>query len=202
MISESYFTISRIVLMTLMCILLLSPIQSFSTLNIRNSRVSIGNTAASKPLSISAKIFAQNDGFAEHIYQDDECQDLCGAWDDGSGGNQTSSNTAENVVQVQVMRRSKPSDYRSSHRLRRNSHWPNPKPSICKSCNGEGGQFCRFCGGTEFLSAIGGDTDVLFYDGIGKDCPVCKDGVELCHECAGTGYFSWELTRNITTVRP
>ncbi|KAL7517874.1 hypothetical protein ACHAWX_002752 [Stephanocyclus meneghinianus] len=200
MFSENNCTLSRIVLKTWMCILLLSPIHSFSTLNLRNSRVNVGDTAASKPLSISSIIFSQNDGFAEHFYQDDECEDLCGAWDDRSG---TSSNTAENAVQMQVVRRSKPSDYRSSHRLRRDSHWSNPKPSICKSCHGEGGQLCRFCGGTEFLSAIGGDTDVLFYDGIGKDCPVCKGGVELCHECAGTGYvYSWELTRNITTVRP
>ena len=55
---------------------------------------------------------------------------------------------------------------------------------------------------TDFLSAIGGETDALFYEGIGKDCPVCNDGKETCHECAGTGYiFSWtqSLAKNQTT---
>ena len=62
----------------------------------------------------------------------------------------------------------------------------------CKTCNGSGKCTCRFCGGTTFLSGVGGDTDALFVEGIGKDCPVCDDGLETCHECAGTGYiFSW-----------
>eukprot|EP00804_Cyclotella_cryptica_P029183 CCRYP_005332-RA/>CCRYP_005332-RA protein AED:0.07 eAED:0.06 QI:0/0/0.5/1/0/0/2/1211/238 len=201
MISKNYCTLPRIALMIFISILLLSPIQSFSTLNVWNSRPI---RCDGRPSSTSSILLASNDGFAEHIYQDDECQDLCGAWEEGWGGNQTSSTmttpAAEDVIQAPVVRRSKPSAYRSSHRLRRDSLWSDPKPSVCKSCSGEGGQVCRFCGGTDFLSAIGGDTDVLFYEGIGKDCPVCKDGVEVCHECAGTGYvYSWELTRNFTT---
>ena len=62
----------------------------------------------------------------------------------------------------------------------------------CKTCNGAGKCTCRFCGGTTFLSGVGGDTDALFVEGIGKDCPVCDEGLETCHKCAGTGYiFSW-----------
>lgn len=64
---------------------------------------------------------------------------------------------------------------------------------MCESCSGSGKQICRFCGGTDFLSAIGGETNALFMEGVGKDCPVCRDGNEVCHECAGTGIvFSWK----------
>ena len=39
--------------------------------------------------------------------------------------------------------------------------------------------------------------DHVFYAGMGQDCPVCKDGMEVCGECAGTGYvFSWDAKRN------
>eukprot|EP01083_Nonionella_stella_P048186 129004_1 len=73
---------------------------------------------------------------------------------------------------------------------------PEAGPDTCETCNGRGKQRCRFCGGTQFLSAMGGDTDELFYEGMGHNCPVCNDGKEVCHECSGTGYvFTWSRDR-------
>ncbi len=86
-----------------------------------------------------------------------------------------------------------------SHTTLRRPTQPETGPEKFKSCAGKGEQTCRFCGETDFLSAIVGETDALFYESIGKDCPVCGDGLDICHECAVTGFvFSWSQNRNQT----
>lgn len=103
-----------------------------------------------------------------------------------------------------MMSKSYAPSIRTPTRRSRALWWADPGPDKCTTCQGGGEITCRFCGGTSMMSAIGGDTNTLFYEGIGKDCPVCDDGVEVCNRCAGTGWvFSWSIDRNRTdSVHP
>jgi len=56
----------------------------------------------------------------------------------------------------------------------------------CNKCNGKGWNNCRFCQGTTMLRNM--DTF--------RPCPICRDGVEPCHACAGTG-----LVAHFTTLK-
>lgn len=130
------------------------------------------------------------------MFEDEDCEDLCSAFgedsssaavtklDEGTSVNLGTEGTVSNTLQRL--------DPRRSHAR----WWPEAGPSKCEPCNGSGEQTCRFCGGTHFLSGIGGETDALFYEGIGKDCPVCQDGVEVCQECSGTGHVFF-MSRDI-----
>ena len=122
---------------------------------------------------------------AGQFFQDDDCEDLCEAF-----GDEALVPSIANNIQQTVPPQSK--SVPPMRRIKR-SLWSDPKPTKCKSCSGVGSTFCRFCGGVSFLSGIGGETDALFIDGMGKSCPVCDDGNEVCRECSGTGYiFSWK----------
>ncbi|KAL7496442.1 hypothetical protein ACHAWT_008922 [Skeletonema menzelii] len=135
-------------------------------MNLRQSTIARNIHQRATHVSLSA---------ANQFFQDDDCEDLCGAFDN---------------IQQTVPPQSK--SVPPMRRIKR-SLWSDPKPTKCKSCSGVGSTFCRFCGGVSFLSGIGGETDALFIDGIGKSCPVCDDGNEECRECSGTGYiFSWK----------
>ncbi|KAL9188283.1 hypothetical protein ACHAXT_006661 [Thalassiosira profunda] len=127
------------------------------------------------------------------MFEDDDCEDLCGAF--GEDASPVPLNKTEDVAAANTRSIQRPRRPRRTRAL----WWVgNPGPNECKTCNGSGAQTCRFCGGTDFLSAIGGETDALFYEGIGKDCPVCSDGQETCTSCAGTGWvaFSWSQESN------
>ena len=119
------------------------------------------------------------------IFQDDDCEDLCEDFGDDFSAPTIETLTKSTISHNTVNVKSKP-------RRSRPLWWTDPSGlDQCKTCN-KGEQMCRFCGGTDFLSAIGGSTDALFMEGIGQDCPVCRDGSEVCGECAGTGViFTW-----------
>ena len=186
----------------------LLPLQAFSPVTFSSQRInSIFGIGWRNPTCIFS-----GEEFSEQIFQDDDCEDLCGDLNDDftspksnvvSG--QTTISPPSKTVSV-VSTRSKPRDYRSSNFLRRSSLKPStdwgPQPEHCKPCNGEGTQSCRFCGGTTFLAGIGGETDALFTAGIGLTCPVCdEDGLTTCHECTGTGWIvSWTSSGTNTTV--
>ena len=120
-----------------------------------------------------------------HFFQDDDCEDLCEAFGDET----LIPSIANNIHETVPPRRKRVPTMRTIKR----SLWSDPQPKTCKSCSGVGSTYCRFCGGVSFLSGIGGETDALFIDGIGKSCPVCDDGFTKCRECSGTGYiFSWK----------
>lgn len=104
------------------------------------------------------------------VFEDDECEDLCLNVEDPS----------QKTVEVEKAP--------MPRRVRRALWWSGSEPEKCGACGGSGEQVCRFCHGTGFLSAVGGNEDALLYEGIGKECPVCEDGVEPCSTCAGTGY--------------
>jgi hypothetical protein len=129
------------------------------------------------------------------IFQDDDCEDLCdsfGLVPSVPFLTKVNEDDADRMVTSSV---AAPRTSRRSRAL----WWADPGPDKCLSCQSEGVMICRFCGGTSMMSAIGGETDTLFYDGIGKDCPVCDDGLEACNKCAGTGWvFSWSKDRNRT----
>lgn len=149
---------------------------------------------------IQTHLFASSSNIGVQFFQDDDCEDLCETFADDEAT--LSSSLANNE---QDIKETVPPSRKGSKPLRpiKHSLWSNPKPTKCKSCYGGGSHECRFCGGVSFLSGIGGQTDALFFDGIGKTCPVCDDGNEICHECSGTGYiFSWTNNRNSTDLLP
>lgn len=163
---------------------LIIPLQSFATGKFSSRRVSGWR---STPITCTYAVF-----------QDNECEDLCAAF-----GEESSTAPLNKVEEEKASTgRVKSTMSYTSQSLPRRPRalwWTETGPDKCKSCAGSGEQTCRFCGGTDFLSAIGGETDALFYDGIGKDCPVCNDGLEVCHKCTGTGWvFSWSRDRNRT----
>ena len=131
------------------------------------------------------------------IFQDDDCEDLCDAF--GEVPSVTGLNKLEEDTTIKDKMISKSFAAPIAPRRSRALWWAGPGPEKCTSCQSGGVMTCRFCGGTSMMSAIGGETDTLFYEGIGKDCPVCDDGVEVCSKCAGTGWvFSWSKDRNRT----
>lgn len=191
----------RLFVMPVLCIgFFLVPLHSFSWSVLVGFAASIRCDHRPSPSCLFA-----NEHLNGHIFQDDECEDLCGAYGDDTTNLVSTEDAATNAAPVPsdtpssiIGRRAPRREYRSYPR--RTSVWSDPQPSKCETCHGEGEQTCRFCGGTDFLSAIGGETDALFIEGIGRDCPVCNDGVEVCHKCSGTGYvFSWKPARNVTS---
>lgn len=147
---------------------------------------------------------------SDQVFPDDECQDLCDAWAEESDNDFGAPMQHDSQPPLQqtdnrqdTVRRANKSD-EIARRLRRKSLTTMsrlmPSPRHCDTCGGDGSESCRFCGGTSFLSGIGGETDALFADGIGISCPVCDDGLELCHQCAGTGsVFSWGYGSHVST---
>lgn len=120
---------------------------------------------------------------ARAVFEDEDCEDLCSAFQEESSPAGAVGRAIPSVTNVTQ----RPGPRRSNAMW-----WPQAGPTECETCSGKGEQTCRFCGGTHFLSGIGGETDAVFYEGLGKDCPVCEDGTEVCHECSGTGYlFKW-----------
>lgn len=156
---------------------LLSHLHAFSTSKLLNARYGTPRLHASQYDS-------------EQLYQDTDCFDLC-------DGFETVVDIAA-AEQVKVAEQVKRTNISYKTRLRApimSPPWSNPKPNKCKSCRGHGDLICRFCDETGYLSSMG-SSEVVFYAGFGKDCPVCKDGMEVCHDCAGTGYvFSWDVKK-------
>lgn len=164
-----------LIIMLIVCLgFAILPIKAFST----------GKFSPRRPTS-TCTLFA--------VFVDDDCEDLCGDFpfgDDSMAA--TPEKIKEDITKISNSQQRAP-------RRSRALWWPDSEPDKCASCEGSGGMTCRFCEGTSMMSAIGGDTDALFYEGIGKDCPVCNDGVEACQKCAGTGFvFSWSKAINCT----
>ena len=140
------------------------------------------------------------------IFQDDDCEDLCDAFGVVSSVSVESVEKLSDDEAAMAMDRMKSTNYAATRTPRRSRAlwWADPGPDKCTTCQSGGVITCRFCGGTSMMSAFGGETDALFYEGIGKDCPVCDDGQEVCNKCAGTGWvFSWSKDRNRTdSVHP
>mmetsp|Transcript_15127 Transcript_15127/g.19297 ORF Transcript_15127/g.19297 Transcript_15127/m.19297 type:complete len:191 (+) Transcript_15127:80-652(+) len=154
---------------------------AFQMMNLRRSST-VARTIHQQPIDSYLSAESNTGG---SFFQDDDCEDLCDAF-----GEQTLMASLANRIQETV-----PPQGKSVPPMRRikRSLWSDPKPTKCEACSGVGSTYCRFCGGVSFLSGIGGETDALFIDGIGKSCPVCDDGNEACRECSGTGYiFSWK----------
>ena len=127
---------------------------------------------------------------SEQLYDDDDCADLCDSYE----------TTTVTHVQQQQQQPVKKSIFKSRpHKKRlRPPPWSDPKPTVCHSCHGRGDLICRFCEETGYLSSIGSSCNIVFYAGFGENCPVCDDGMESCHDCAGTGYvFSWDTKKNV-----
>ena len=166
---EYSFTIA----MLIVCLVgVLQPIKAFSTWKFSSRRSSTCTFA---------------------VFVDDDCEDLCGAF---AFGDDSMAATPNKLVEDFAKISNTP---QRAPRRSRALWWPDAEPDKCSSCEGTGEMTCRFCGGTSMMSAIGGDTDALFIEGIGNDCPICNDGAEACHKCAGTGFvFSWSKARNRT----
>jgi len=168
---------------------LIPPLQAFST------------GKFSTPCIISWRARSTTGTYA--LFQDEDCEDLCDAFGEADAsiaqlsevGNQVEEEIASKRRELTT--RASPSGRRPR---RTQALWHTEQgQEKCKPCNGSGETTCRFCGGTDFLSGIGGETDALFLEGIGKNCPVCDDGVEVCQTCAGTGQiFSWSRAMNHT----
>lgn len=156
----------------LICISVLSwQLHAFSTTKLLHSRYRTRPLHAAQDRS-------------EQLFQDDDCLDLCDAWD-------TTIDNTPKVEEVEVRRANTNTKYKMRRRPTR-PRWSDHQPTKCKTCNGKGDLICRFCEETGYLSSMGSSHDTVFYAGMGKDCPVCKDGMETCHDCVGTGYvFTW-----------
>jgi hypothetical protein len=167
------------------------------------------------------------------IFDDDDCEDLCSAFADVILPPAPIAATSTTVVQetnivaaiddatgclvedddCQVMATSAKITVHNSplqnsaavaKRRSRELWWPDTEPDICNACLGKGKCTCQFCEGTSMMSAMGGETDTLFLDGLGQKCPVCNDGMVSCRTCTGTGLiFSWNKSMNRTdSLRP
>ena len=161
----------------------ITPLQAFSTGEFSSRQRVIGWRSTTSTCTYA-------------VFQDDDCEDLCEVF-----GEDSSTSTLNEVKEERPSKGRVLSNisYTSQMRPVRALWATEAGPDKCKSCTGSGEQTCRFCGGTDFLSAIGGETDALFYEGVGKDCPVCADGLEVCHKCTGTGWvFSWSRDMNRT----
>jgi hypothetical protein len=187
-------------LITMMLIVFLGfgirPSEAFSTAKISSRRLGIGGRSrVVDPTHLhswgnTTCIFA--------VFRDDDCEDLC---PDIVYGDDSVAATTKMEEYIAVDGRLKINNFaQRSPRHSRALWWPaDSEPDACVSCEGSGEMACRFCGGTSMMSAIGGNTDALFYEGIGKDCPVCNDGMEACTKCAGTGFvFMWSKSMNRT----
>mmetsp|Transcript_20496 Transcript_20496/g.38675 ORF Transcript_20496/g.38675 Transcript_20496/m.38675 type:complete len:215 (+) Transcript_20496:455-1099(+) len=187
--------------------LIIPPLQAFSTVKFSSRRVIGWRSTSSSPPSSPSTCNAV-------MFQDEDCEDLCDAFGVDDSLTETLSNninTQEKKETTTTEREKSTISHDTSQKSISRPRRTTPKAlwyseegmHECESCNGSGEQTCRFCGGTHFLSAMGGETDALFLEGIGKDCPVCNDdGVEVCNACAGTGVvFKWSppsLSRNHT----
>jgi hypothetical protein len=155
---------------------------AFSSMNFRREIAFANTITHHRPINSYLSAESNTGG---QFFQDDDCEDLCDAFSDEAPMPSLANSMKETVP---PQNRSVP-----PMRLIKRTLWSDPKPTKCKSCSGDGSTTCRFCGGVSFLSGIGGETDALFFDGIGKSCPVCDDGNEICRQCSGTGYvFSWK----------
>jgi len=130
------------------------------------------------------------------LFHDEDCEDLCGPFGEADALMAQLSEVEEQMKEEIASKRRELTS-RASRRPSQRTRalwWKEQGEDKCKPCNGSGGMTCRFCGTTDFVSAIGGVTDALSSEGIGKTCPVCEDGIEVCHTCAGTGQilFSWK----------
>jgi hypothetical protein len=176
------FSLFPLIRLLLALVFLRQQIIAFSMMNLRD--ITFARTIThQRPMNtyLSAESNAGN-----QFFQDDDCEDLCDAFAD-----ETPISSLANSIKETVPPQNKSVQPK---RLNKRTLWSDPKPTKCKSCSGIGSNFCRFCGGVSFLSGIGGETDALFIDGIGKSCPVCDDGNEICRQCSGTGYiFSWKI---------
>ena len=153
---------------------------AFPIMNLRQSTV-----ARNTHQWTTASYLSAGSSEGSQFFQDDDCEDLCEAFGDET----LIPSIANNIRETVPPQRKRVTTMKTIKR----SLWSDPQPTKCKSCAGAGTTYCRFCGGVSFLSGIGGETDALFIDGIGKSCPVCDDGNEVCRECSGTGYiFSWK----------
>lgn len=127
---------------------------------------------------------------SDQIFQEEDCFDLCDAFGNPINNNNSNSNVTP-TKQIQQTTNNK--NYKSSKRILR-PLWSDPQPTKCTTCRGHGDLICRFCDETGYLATMG---EQVFYAGVGQDCPVCNDGMEVCTECAGTGYvFSWDAKRS------
>ena len=154
----------------LLCISVLSwQLHAFSTTKLLHSRYPTRSLHAAQDRS-------------EQIFPEDDCLDLCDAWD----------TTVDNTPKVEVRRANTNTNYKLRRPRPSIRRWSDHQPTKCKTCSGNGDLICRFCEETGYLSSMGSSHDQVFYAGMGKDCPVCKDGMEVCRDCVGTGYvFTW-----------
>jgi hypothetical protein len=172
------------------------PSEAFSTTKFSSRRLVIGGRSRAVDASHIHPWHSTTCTFA--VFRDDDCEDLC---PDFAFGDDSVAATPKMEEDIVANGRMKINNFaQRAPRRSRALWWPvDSEPDSCVSCEGSGEMTCRFCGGTSMMSAIGGDTDALFYEGIGKDCPVCDDGVEACTKCAGTGFvFSWSKAMNLT----
>lgn len=155
--------IGILVLPTMILALLIMTVHGFTKESHRGSGI------------IGASQWRRTPTCIEAFFEDEDCEDLCP--------------NEEPTFKVQVENAPKP-----KRRELRPLWWVGTDDvEKCSTCNGTGEQICRFCQGTRFLSGVWGNEDALLHEGIGKDCPVCKDGVEPCTECSSTGFI---LSRN------
>lgn len=166
------------------------------------------------------------------MFDDDDCEDLCSAFaevilppipiaitsttivkekntfaiDDATGCHVEDDDCQVMATSARITVHNSPSQNGVAVAKRRSRElwWPDAEPDECNTCIGKGRCTCQFCEGTSMMSAMGGDTDTLFLDGLGQKCPVCNDGMVNCRMCAGTGLvFSWNKTMIRTdSVRP
>jgi len=147
---------------------LIAPLQAFSNGEFSSRRVTGWPRTSSR---------------THAFFYDEDCEDLCGDSSIPSPSDIEDEKATKERVKSTISHISPIRQRKGPRAL----WWAGESCDKCKTCAGSGEQTCRFCGGIDFLSAIGGETDALSCEGIGKDCPVCDDGLEDCQGCAGTG---------------
>ena len=153
---------------------------------------------------------SKSSGCAYAVFEDADCEDLCDATEFFADYDTPAASETQIDEQKTATKERTNANSSTSQQIRP-LWWTDTGQDECESCKGKGDMKCRFCGGTNFMSAIGGNTDDLFnhahgpkYMKAGKECPVCNEGREQCQKCSGTGViFSWssQYDRN-TTLSP